>query len=77
MSQNDAQMARNIETVPAMSRLARQLEGYVMERREASQQSPNEPARGARRTEIQVLLTGGPILLLLLLWRRHHRGGSR
>ena len=77
VSQNDAQMARNIETVPAMSRLARQLEGYVMEQRQTSQQSPNDPTRGARRTELQVLLTGGPILLLLLLWRRYHRGGSR
>jgi cobalamin biosynthesis Mg chelatase CobN len=76
-SQNHAQMARNLETVPAMSRMARQLEGYVMEEQNDGQEYPIQQARGATRTELQVLLTGGPILLFLLVWRRRHRGGSR
>ena len=75
---NDAEMARNLETVPAMSRTARQLEGYVMEQQDsADQQSPVRPNSGATSTEFLVLLTGAPVLLLLLLWRRRHRGGAR
>ena len=76
-AENDADMARNLETVPAMSRMARQLEGYVMEQRANSEQSLTRPNSGASRPEFVVLLTGAPILLLLLVWRRRHRGGAR
>ena len=76
-TENDAEMARNLETVPAMSRIARQLKGYVMEQRDNNQQSPTQPNSGASRPEFVVLLTGAPILLLLLVWRRRHRGGAR
>jgi cobaltochelatase CobN len=75
VAENNAEMARNLETVPAMSRMASQLEGYVMEQQADSEQSPTQPNSGATRTEFIVLLTGAPVLLLLLLWRRRHRGG--
>ena len=76
-AENDAEMARNLETVPAMIRMARQLEGYVMDQQEATQEAPAAPGASTTRTEFMVLLTGAPVLLLLLLWRRHHRGGAR
>jgi cobaltochelatase CobN len=76
-AQNDARMARNLAAIPAVSRIARQLEGYVMEQRDRSQPSPVEPTDGAMRPEVQILLTGVPVLLLLLAWRWRHRGGQR
>ena len=76
-AENDAEMARNLETVPAMSRMARQLEGYVMAQQITNEQSPTRPNGGATRTEFVVLLAGAPVLLLLVLWRRRHRGGAR
>jgi len=77
VAENDAEMARNLETIPARSRIARQLEGYVMDQQADSEQSPTRPNIGATRTEFVVLLTSAPVLLLLLLWRRRHRGGAR
>ena len=77
VEENDAEMARNLDSVPAMSRMARQLEGYVMDQQEDSQQSPTASNGGTIRTEFVVLLTGAPLLLLLVLWRRRHRGGAR
>ncbi len=76
-AENDAEMARNLETVLAMSRMANQLEGYVMAQQITNEQSPTRPNGGATRTEFVVLLTGAPVLLLLVLWRRRHRGGAR
>lgn len=76
-ARNDAQLAASLATVPAMSRLARQLRGYVMEEREADPEQP-DAASGARLTpEAQILLTGVPVLALLLLWRRRRRGVPR
>ena len=76
-TENDAEMARNLDTVPAMSRMARQLEGYVMDQQESSQQSPIAPDGRTTPAELMVLLAGAPVLLFLLLWRRRHRDGSR
>jgi cobaltochelatase CobN len=76
VAENDAEMARNLETIPARSRIARQLEGYVMEQQTDSEPSPNRPHSDTTRTEYIVLLTGAPVLVLLLLWRRRHRGGA-
>ena len=74
--QNDAQMAENLSKVPAMSRVARQLEGYVMEQRENNQSRPNTSSNLAR-PELQVLFAGIPIIALLVLWRRRRLRGGR
>jgi cobaltochelatase CobN len=71
---NDAEMAANLSKVPAMSKMANQLKGYLMEAR----QSDSDPA--AQRTSPtpaspwQPLWAGGPIILALLVWRMRSRG---
>jgi cobaltochelatase CobN len=67
-TRNDAAMAQHLATIPAMSRIANQLKGYVMEQRDQSK------AKAARTSatppgELQPLLVGGFVLLLLLVWR--------
>jgi cobaltochelatase CobN len=69
--QNDAQMAANLATVPAPSRNARQLEGYLMEEREQS--SRNDARRDAAVNEYLTLLASVPVLALLLVWRWKRR----
>jgi hypothetical protein len=68
-SKNDAEMAANLSKVPAISRMANQLKGYLMEARQnqtdpaAAQQKPTPASRW------QPLWAGGPVLLALLVWR--------
>lgn len=65
---NDAQMAANLATVPAPSRMARRLEGYRMEERTTDEREA--PRRHeSRGSPWQPLWTGGPLLALLLVWR--------
>jgi hypothetical protein len=53
-SKNDAEMAANLSKVPAISRMANQLKGYLMEAR----QNQTDPARGAAEALAGVALAG-------------------
>ncbi len=68
---NDAQMAANLATVPAPSRTARQLEGYVMEQRAEAQR--NDARRDAAANEYAALWASMPVLALLIVWRYKRR----
>jgi cobaltochelatase CobN len=68
--QNDAQMAANVATVPAPSRMARRLEGYVMEER-AEQR--NVTRRDSAANEYVALWASMPVLALLIVWRWRRR----
>ena len=73
---NDAEMAENLSKVPAMSRVANTIKGYVMEQRDKSR--PQNSSSGETvRTELQALLVGAPVIALLVAWRwkRARRGG--
>jgi cobaltochelatase CobN len=67
--QNDAQMAARLAAVPAPSRNARQLEGYLMEERDRSTQARNEARQDAPPNEYAGALASLPVLGLLLAWR--------
>ena len=75
--QNDAQIAARLATVPAPSRTARQLEGYLMEERDRSTQSRNEAREDARPNEYAPVLATLPVIGVLLIWRWRRRGGPR
>jgi hypothetical protein len=70
---NDAQMAANLATVPAPSRNARQLEGYVMEQRKEAQR--NDARRDAAVNEYAALWASMPVLALLIVWRYRRKRG--
>jgi cobaltochelatase CobN len=70
---NDAQMAENLSKVPAISRMARQLKGYLMEERRNEPKPPTEPTTASRGTVVRVVLTGAPIIALLIAWRWRRR----
>jgi len=73
---NDAEMAGNLSKIPAMSRVANTIKGYVMEQHDKSQ--PQKSSSGDTvRTEVQALLVGTPVIALLIAWRwkRARRGG--
>jgi cobaltochelatase CobN len=73
-SKNDAEMAANLSKVPALSRVATQLKGYLME---ARQTQPDPTATSSRRTPAsrwQPLWAGGPVLIVLLVMRMRRRG---
>ena len=74
--QNDTQMAANLAKIPAMSRVANTIKGYVMDQRDESQQ--RDAASGdAVRGEVQALVIGIPVVALLVAWRwqRARRAG--
>jgi cobaltochelatase CobN len=75
-SQNDARMAENLAKVPAMSRAANAIKGFVMEQHDKSQQQNSESGE-TLRTEVQALVVGIPVIALLVAWRwkRARRGG--
>ncbi len=71
---NDAQMAENLSKVPALSRVARQLQGYVMEQREKNQpQKPDASSRSTARPEFQAIGAGLPVIALLVAWSWRRR----
>ena len=74
---NDAEMAENLSKIPAMSRVANTIKGYVMEQRDRSQPQKSQSGETVR-TEIQALLVGAPVIALLIAWRwkRARRGGT-
>ena len=75
--QNDAQVAANLAKVPAMSRVANTIKGYVMEQRDTSQ-SPNSSNEMVVRSEVQALAIGIPVIALLIAWRwQRTRRGQR
>ena len=69
--QNDAQMAANLATVPAPSRNARKLEGYLMEER--AQEPRNEARRDSAVQEYAALWASLPLLALLIAWKYKRR----
>jgi hypothetical protein len=71
--QNDAQMAARLEAVPAPSRAARELEGYLMEERDRSAQARNEARRDTAASEYAAVWATLPVLGLLLAWRWKRR----
>jgi cobaltochelatase CobN len=71
--QNDAQMAARLEAVPAPSRFARQIEGYLMEERQKAQR--NEARHDAPVNEYAALWASLPLLGLLVAWRWKRRRG--
>jgi cobalamin biosynthesis Mg chelatase CobN len=71
--QNDAQMAARLESIPAPSRGARELEGYVMEERDRSQQTRNEARRNAVASQYAAVWASLPVLGVLLVWRWKRR----
>jgi cobaltochelatase CobN len=74
--QNDAAMAANLAKVPAMSRVANTIKGYVMEQREQNQDASSS-SEMVVRTEVQALAIGIPVIALLIAWRwkRARHGG--
>ena len=70
-TQNDAKMAANLATVPAPSRTARRLEGYLMEER--AQEPRNEARRDSAVQEYAALWASMPLLAFLLVWRWKRR----
>jgi cobaltochelatase CobN len=64
---NDAQMAENLSKIPAISRVANQIKGYVMEQRE--QQRDHAASSPDTRSELQSLIVGVPVLAALVAWR--------
>jgi hypothetical protein len=68
---NDARMAENLATVPAPSRLARQLEGYLMEERTEARR--NEARRDSAVNDYAALWASMPVLALLIVWRWKRR----
>ena len=74
---NDAQMAENLSKVPAISRVANQIKGYVMEQR-AQKATSDTVAPDAVRSEAQALMMGLPVVAVLVAWRWHRlRRGTR
>jgi cobaltochelatase CobN len=69
---NDARMAENLSKIPAMSRVANQLKGYVMEQREQSK-AKSSPNSASLRSELQAVIVGVPVIALLLVWRWRRR----
>jgi cobaltochelatase CobN len=71
---NDARMAENLSTVPAISRAARQLQGYVMEQRETKRPTNTDAASNrSSRPELAALGAGLPVVALLVAWRWRRR----
>ena len=69
---NDAQMSARLAAVPAPSRAAEKLEGYLMEvRRQSSQKNPSRRDPGAQ--DYAALWTSLPVLGALLVWRWKRR----
>jgi cobaltochelatase CobN len=73
--QNDARMAENLSKVPAISRMARQITGYLMEARQQTKADPNRSRPHAERADARALdgrAGRGPAALVALAaqsWR--------
>ena len=70
--QNDARVAENLSRVPAISRVANTIKGYVMEARD-NQSQQNTSSSDTVRPEMQVVVVGVPVIALLVAWRWHRR----
>jgi cobaltochelatase CobN len=68
-NQNDAEMTARVNTIPAPSRDARNLEGFLMEERQRQAQAQASNRRDASPTTSETLTVSLPILGVLLLWR--------
>jgi hypothetical protein len=71
--QNDAQMAANLATVPAPSRMAHRLEGYLMEERSRTER--NQARRDSAVNEYAAAWASLPLLAFLLVWKYKRRRG--
>jgi cobaltochelatase CobN len=72
VQKNDAAMQARLEAVPAPSRAARELEGYLMEERKEPQAAASQRADGAPN-ELAALWASLPVLGLLEAWRWRRR----
>jgi len=73
VQQNDATLAARLESVPAPSRIVQEIEGFVMDQRDASKQRMNDTRQTATPNEWQAIAFSLPILGLLLVWRWKRR----
>jgi hypothetical protein len=67
-------MAANLSKVPAMSKMANQLKGYLMEARQNDSDPSAQRTSPTPASPWQPLWAGGPIILVLLVWRMRSRG---
>lgn len=76
---NDAEMAAKVSTVPAISRIANQIKGYVMEQRTDDRGKDSTPTGQDMSASTRAILTGGSLIALLIAWRwrRARTAGKR
>jgi cobaltochelatase CobN len=70
--QNDAEMQARLEAVPAPSRAARELDGYLMEQEQRNTSAKNRQS-DAGGGELAAVWASLPVLGLLVAWRWHRR----
>lgn len=75
--QNDAKMAQNLSTVPAISRMARRITGYLMEERQQDTSDPNRSRPSTPNEQMLAVWTGAPVVALLIAWRWRRRRAQR
>jgi hypothetical protein len=73
VQQNDAKVTARLNEVPAPSRLASQLEGFLMDEQKTAAQTLNDTRRQATPNEWPIALASLPVLGLLLAWRHKRR----
>jgi cobaltochelatase CobN len=71
--ENDARLAARLETVPAPSREAGDVEGYLMEAQDRSKPAPNDARAEPSGGGYEVLYASVPVLALLVAWRWRRR----
>ncbi len=76
VQQNDAKITARLNEVPAPSRVASQLEGYLMDEQTKAPQAEHDTRQNAATSDWQVALVSLPVLALLLAWRYRRRHGA-
>jgi cobaltochelatase CobN len=77
VSGNEAQLQARLEAVPAPSRAARELDGYLMEQERRDQPQAARSNRGDRiGGEYAVVAASVPVLAVLFAWRWRRRRAS-
>jgi cobaltochelatase CobN len=71
--ENDAQIAARLSEVPAPSRLASRLEGFLMDEQKTAAQRMNDTRQEPMTGEWQAALGSLPVLAVLLVWRHRRR----
>ena len=73
---NDAKLAARLEAVPAPSRAAGEVEGYVMEEQDRSKPKPNDARTESALSGYEALYASVPVIAVLLLWRWRRKGSG-